>query len=64
MLEKKYPNIKIKKVKKLLLFAILNYKKMKDYQDKALKSLSEISVKPSNKTTLIELSEYLFQRDV
>jgi geranylgeranyl diphosphate synthase type II len=38
--------------------------KMKDYQDKALKSLSEISVKPSNKTTLIELSEYLFQRDV
>ncbi len=38
--------------------------KMKYYQDKALKSLSEISVQPSNKTTLIELSEYLFQRDV
>lgn len=39
-------------------------KQMKHYQEKALKALSEISVQSSNKTTLIELSEYLFQRDV
>ncbi len=45
---------------------VLTYarEQMNFYQDMALSALKEISVSPEMKKTLVELSEYLFQREV
>lgn len=58
---------KVERAKKLFVeLGVVDFARgqMNNYQEKALNALSEITVNSSNKTTLIELSEYLFQRDV
>ena len=67
MLSMEEPQLKIETAKSLFnTLGVLAFaqEQMSYYQNKALSALKEISVSSEKKKTLVELSEYLFQREV